>query len=156
MTQIDNNLATNCALNLMELIEGSNEAFAGKVWHIYSEDELKVKTKGIIIPAIGVIYDGLRPIQAANTPSPQQGSMGGGAQSSEMTFTIIALLRLQPIALDDPKAAAITQIDAMRRGILRQKSPSGHFWRFQLEVSAPNGKDSVAYIQRWNTTVQLN
>lgn len=149
---VQDNLATSCVLNLMSLVEPAVPEFLGRVWHIYGEEELRAKDKGLKFPAIGVIYDGLRPMPSAG---PQSGSGGGGALSCEMLFSVLLFLRLQPIALDDPKQAATTQMDTVRRAILGKRAPSGHFWKFQLEVSAPNGKGSVAYIQRWVTTVQL-
>lgn len=151
---IEANLASSCVLDLMALVEEATQDFKGKVYHIFGEAELRAKTKGVSYPAVGVIYDGLRTVPVP-PGSPSQASSGGGPLTCEMSFTIMLFLRLQPIALDDPKEAATTQIDLVRRNIIRKRAPSGHFWRFQLEVSAPNDTKSVAYLQRWNTTVQL-
>jgi hypothetical protein len=154
MSNDPNQLATACVQDLIDKIVAL-EGFTGRVWHVYDEKELRQKDKGLApTEKVGIIYDGLRVLPPPDNQPAGRASDGGGGCTAEMSFSVVMYLSLQPIALDDPKIPAITKVDTIRKAIIRTRSPSGHFWKFRLEVAAAPGKES-AFLQKWTTTVQL-
>lgn len=119
--------------------------FAGKVYHVYSEEELLDKQKGLVYPCIGIIYDGMR----------TTAEKGDKATSASLSCTILAFFRSESQATLDAKDRTVMLIDRMRSGINGTRSPTGHWWKFQIEASIPSKKGLLVYLQRWSTAVQL-
>jgi len=137
-------LATVCLDDLIAKIEAIPQ-FAGKVFHVYSEEELIDKQKGLLFPCVGVIYDGIRAVADA----------GGKSSSASASYSILAFFRSETFATTDAKDRTVLLIDLMRSGINGTRSPSGHWWKFQIEASIPSKKGLLVYLQRWSTAVQL-
>lgn len=123
-------------------------AIGGRVFHVASEDEIVERTKGMAYPCVGVIYTGM-------TASGEQGSSAKMGQSVELVASILLFFRQDSRATSDPKESTIAVLDAIRRNIMTTKSPSGHYWRFKMEVPVEGGKGVMTYLQRWSTPVQL-
>jgi hypothetical protein len=122
--------------------------FRGKTFGVFSEDELVERTKGIGYPCIGVIYNGIY-------TQPEIGSTQKIGGSGELVFSMIVVFRQSTIAVIDPKEQIVEKLDAIRSKIIGTKSPTGHFWKFQMEIPVVGKAGLLAYVQRWATPVQL-
>ena len=144
-------LAAASVLDLVSRIKAMPDFGPTKVWHVYSEEELLAYQKGVIFPAVGVLYDGMRV-----APDSGGGSPGGGTKASaELSCTVMAWFRNSPQSTVDPKDTIVAQVDRLRSAVMGQRSPTGHFWRFQVEASIPGKSGVLCYLQRWATAVQL-
>lgn len=140
-------LATKC----VDDIETRLKTMAGmskRVFHIYSEDDLMDITKGLVFPCMGVVYNGIRAI-------PEAGSTGKQGGSGELVITVMLFFRDESKAANSLKLSATELLDDVRDAIMGTRSPSGHFWRFQLEAPVEGKKNVLSYVQRWSTPVQL-
>lgn len=142
-------IAIDCIQDIEAKVE-SLPALRGRVFHVYSEEELVERTKGLSFPCVGVIYDGLRSV---GEPGKDSGKMGS---SAELVVTVMIFFRQDTKAKNDPKESVVSQLDVIRKNILRTKSPSGHFWRFQIEAAVAGKEGVLTYLQRWVTPVQLS
>lgn len=118
-----------------------------KVFHIYSEDEIEDKTKGLSYPCVGVIYDGIRSV-GDNGDTNKQGN------STVLTVSILYMFRQNTSSNVDPKDEAVTVLDAAR-GEIKGRAPGGHPWRFLIEAPLGGKKGVLVYLQRWSTPAQL-
>lgn len=122
---------------------------AKDVYHIYADEDITEMTKGMGFPSVGVIYDGLR-------AAPEMGASGKQGLSAEMVFSVLYFYRLGPaMATENTTATALQVLDKIRDSIKKTRGPSGHLWRFQMEVAVGSKKGVVAYVQRWAIPVQL-
>lgn len=144
-------LASKAVAHLVTLVGTDPDFGPTKVFHVYSEEELLNKQKGVIFPCVGVVYDGMRSVPPAGGGSPG----GTAASSAEISCTFLALFRSSPQADVDPKDSIVAQVDRLRSTIMGVRSPTGHFWRFQVEASIPGKSGVLCYLQRWATAVQL-
>lgn len=128
-------------LNSMSMVKG-------KVWHVYSEEELVERTKGISYPCAGVLYDGMRAL-------PEPGATGKMGLSAELVVTVMIMFKQNTKSTVDAKDSAVDFLDGLREKIAKSRSPSMHFWKFQLEAAVDGKAGVLAYIQRWSTPVQL-
>jgi hypothetical protein len=137
-------------LSLLREVPG----YETKVYHVATETELIDKTKSAIFPVIAVLYEGIRPTYG-DKGGDQRGSSGGSGTSGDLTTGVILYFRNEAMTAADSKLQFITEADRIRKSLMRQRAPTGHFWRFmgELYVSGKDGK--LAIIQRWATTVQL-
>ena len=122
--------------------------FRNKTFSVYSEEELIEKTKGIGYPCIGVIYNGI-------TSQVEVGSTQKVGGSGEIIISLLVMIRQNTIAKADPKEQIIGKLDQIRSKIMGTKSPTGHFWKFQMEIPVVGKSGLLAYLQRWATPVQL-
>jgi len=141
-------IALNCIEDIEAKVASVPNIPRARVFHVYSEEELIERTKGLGFPCVGVVYDGLRA-----TPEPGATSKIGG--SAELVVTVILFFRQDTKAKIDPKDSVVATLDAIREKILKTKSPSGHFWKFQVEAAVEGKTGLLAYVQRWATPVQL-
>lgn len=150
------NIIELCSQDLAEKVN-QIDGLQDRAFLISSEAEMDAKTKGIGSNYVGIMWDGARSVPGAGgRQAPHHSSLGGGPISAEASFTLILTLRLQPIALEDPKFSAAGLLFGVRNIIARSRSPSGHWWKWGLEVSLPtSGTKSITYVQRWSTAVQL-
>jgi len=148
----DEEIATACVLH-MDVLVKAIPAFNGQAFHIYSEDDLRAQQKGLIIPSVGIVYDGMRAVQDSR---PGDGRVAGGRGSTaDLMVTVMAFFRNLPQGDADQKLGMIRAIGALRKTIVRSRSPTGHFWRFQVEAPV-SGKDGLlVYVQKYATAVQL-
>lgn len=121
----------------------------GKVHQVYTETELFDKTKGLVFPCIGVVYEGMRP-QAEPKVSHKIGT------SVELVVAIVVLFKNNANAEADSKLDTVDMLDVLRDTIKDTRSPSGHFWKFQLEAGTSVEGNTLVYMQRWATPVQLS
>ena len=142
-------LAINCIRDVENKVEAV-PAFRGRVFHVYSEDELIERTKGMSFPCVGVVYDGIRSV---GEPGKDTGKMGS---SAELVVSVMIFFRQDTKAKADPKESVVGHLDTIRSQLLRTKSPAGHFWRFQIEAAVAGKEGLLAYLQRWATPVQLS
>lgn len=121
-------------------------SFAGKVLHVYSEEELSVKLKGLSYPCAAVVYDGMTSVLATG---------GGIGASGAMVLSVMVFFRMNTVATTDPKETILAMLDSLRKQIRKAKSPTGHSWQFLNEAPAQGKTGILAYVQRWSTPVQL-
>lgn len=143
--------STAIAIKCIEDIEArvaSLAALKGRVFHVYSEEELVERTKGVSFPCAGVVYDGMM----ASEESGSTAKMGG---SAELVVTVMLFFRQSTIAKTDPKGTTVAMLDEIRSKILTTRSPSGHFWKFKVEAAVEGKQGLLTYVQRWATPVQL-
>lgn len=140
-------VAVNC-INDIEAKLSTIQALKGKVFSVYSEEELTEKTKGVVFPAVGVVYDGMR-------ASPEPGATLKMGLSAELVISVMVFFKQNTKATKDPKDTMIDLMDTIRNSIKSTKSPSGHYWKFQLEAAVEGKQGVLAFIQRWATPVQL-
>lgn len=120
-----------------------------QTYHIYADEDITEMTKGMGFPAVGVVYDGVRSV-------PETGASGKHGLSAEMVFSVLFFYRLGPsMATENTTATALQVLDKIRDAIKNTRGPSGHLWRFQMEVAVGSKKGVVAYVQRWAIPVQL-
>lgn len=120
-----------------------------KVFFVYSEDDLVNKTKLVPqFPAVGVMYEGLRPTQT--DPSRQ-----GLAVDCNIA---VALLVDAKVATDlqSEKNVASFVLTGLRNAISKKTSPTGHKWRFVYEGYVGDIKGLSVYVQRWATAGNLS
>lgn len=124
------------------------EPFAGKTYQIFSEEELFDKTKGLVYPCAGIVYEGMKPV----TEHKETHRVG---LSVELVASVMILFKSSAVAVGNAKMDAVDVLDLTRGAMKDRRSPSGHYWNFRLEAAA-NAKGGVlVYIQRWSTPVQL-
>lgn len=143
-----NDIATKCVADLKAHL--AQLIAAGKVFHVYSEEELMDKTKGITFPAVGIVYEGMR---AVNEDSDKKSVKIG--VSAELIAAVMLIQRPDNISAADTKTPTMNLLDDIRQEIMGSKSPSGHWWKFVVEASANEKNGVVIWLQRWSTPVQL-
>lgn len=139
------NIATLCVDDVEARLK-TLKSMKSRVFHMYSESELLDETKGLVYPCMGVVYDGMRAV----------GDGGKQGISAEIVVTIMVLFRGSVLSKEDPKDTIVALLDDSR-ALFRNspRSPSGHFWKFQVESAIDSKKGVLTYIQRWATPVQL-
>jgi hypothetical protein len=147
------NLATECVNHMVGLLRAV-PGYTQKVYHVATEQELVDRFKTLNDSVIGVLYEGLRPT-AGNEGGRPGSSGGGGGTSSDLNLAVIMFFRNETMGSTDYKLKYLTEVDTLRRALLRQRAPSGHFWRFMVEAYVAGKDGRLAIIQRWSTTVQL-
>lgn len=141
-------IVNDCIESVEQLLKSLDD-FGSKVFYIYSEDELLDKTKAISLPAMGVVYDGMRSLSESGKDT---GKIG---VSAEIVVTVIVVFRRENFSTVDPKLKVVQVLDSIRNKFRGVRSPTGHLWRFQLEAAVEGKKGLQSYIQRWSTPVQL-
>lgn len=142
---------TAIAIKCIEDLEARVEqipALKGRVFHVYSEEELVERTKGLSFPCVGIVYDGMMAI-----PEPKPTAKIGG--SAELVATVMIFFRQDTKAKNDPKDQTVALLDQIRGKILATRSPTQHLWRFKLEAAVEGKQGLLTYVQRWATPVQL-
>lgn len=123
------------------------EDFKDKVQLCHNEDDLKVLFAKAQKPWAGVFYE--------NTV----GLITGGAatgDSAQLSITLAFGFSAQPPAQDRPVPFITELLMRVRALGLRQRSPTGHLWRFVAEVPLGTSKDGVViWAQRWTTPIIL-
>ena len=124
----------------------SLSSFQGKTFEVYSEAELMDRSKGLMFPAAGVVYEGMRAIPESDKESHKVGI------SCEL---VAAIMVIQKPEIKDAKKRPLSLLDSIREEILGKRSPTGHFWKFVVEAAAVEKSGAVIWLQRWSTPVQL-
>lgn len=140
-------IAINCITDIADRLNVI-PSLKGKVFHVYSEQELTERTKGLTLPCVGVVYDGLRSVGESGDTS----KMG---MSSDIVVTIMLFFKQDTRAKVDPKDTMVALMDSIRDAIIGTRSPSGHNWKFQMEIPVAGKLGVLAYLQRWSTSTQL-
>lgn len=140
-------IAINCIEDLGARVE-SIPSLEGRVFHIYSEAEIIERTKGMAFPCVGIVYDGLM-------AAPEVGATSRMGNSAELVASIMIFFRQDTRAKVDPKDTMVATLDEIRSKIMESRSPTGHFWKFQVEASVEGKQGLLTYVQRWATPVQL-
>lgn len=139
-------VVTACIDHLESLIRAVPEVH-GRVFHVYSEEELMEKTKALIFPSVGLVYGGMRSV-------PTTGGSRDLGLSAELTASLILAFKTSN-AKSDPRDTAVSLLDKFRVAIHGQRSPSGHFWKFTMESALQGDSGVLYYFQRWSCPVQL-
>lgn len=145
-----NDIATKCVADLRAHL--GQLIAAGKVFHVYSEEELMDKTKGITFPAVGIVYEGMRAVNEGAGDARVSHKLG---VSAELIAAVMLIQRPDNISAADTKTPTMNLLDDIRQEIMGSKSPSGHWWKFVVEASANEKNGVVIWLQRWSTPVQL-
>lgn len=146
-----NDIATKCVADLSAHLQ--QLIAAGKVFHVYSENELMDKTKGIAFPAVGVVYEGMRAVNEGAAGEARVSHKLG--VSAELVAAVMIIQRPDNISTANTKTPSMNLLDDIRQEIMGSRSPSGHFWKFIVEASANEKNGVVIWLQRWSTPVQL-
>jgi hypothetical protein len=120
--------------------------FKQKVFYVYSENDLLDKLKGLSFPAVGIMYE--------NTQSKDDGNKMG--MSAVLQCAVAVMVAGKTVANLDSKNEAALLLDAVRRGIIKTVSPTGHKWSFVMETCAGEVNGAIVYIQRWSTPIILS
>jgi hypothetical protein len=140
-------IAISCTEDIANKI-ANDPLIKGRIFTIYSEEELIERTKAISFPCVGVVYDGITAVGEAGTTGKQ-------GLSTELTVSLMVFFRQNTRATNDPKLTMVDLMDRLRELIIATRSPSGHLWKFKVEVPVQGKNGILAYIQRWSTPVQL-
>lgn len=140
-------IATNCTQDLVEKVKELAE-LEERVFYVASEEEVVERTKGMSYPCVGVVYHGI-------VATEEQGASSKTGDSANLMVSIMLFFRQNTTATNDPKDAGVELLDEIRQLILRTRSPTGHFWKLQLEVPVEGRRGVLLYLQRWSTPVQL-
>ncbi len=115
---------------------------------VMSMDSLVSQMANVVKPAAGVLYEGSRPVQSE-----------GGKQattSAEIVFSVFLLTESSAFSKQvDAMSPAHEVLDAVREAIHGARSPTGHFWKWQLEAPAKQSGSLTVWVQRWSCVVQL-
>lgn len=131
-----------------------------KVLYVYRQEILFDETRSVQYPAVGVLYGGMTPIS-------------GAAQGRKQLLIVDVILLMgeetnTSVGTVDEKPTATALLDKIRTKILTEceRSPSGHFWKFQFELPAYftstlgvekplTRQEWLMYVQRWSTPVMV-
>lgn len=141
-------VAINCIEDIVKKVE-TVPGLKGRVFHVYSEEELIERTKGLSFPCAGIVYDGMRAISEGGKDTHK---IGG---SAELVVSVMVFFRQDTKAKVDPKETTVAVLDSLRGKLITTKSPTGHFWKFQVEAAVEGKNGVLAYLQRWATPIQL-
>ena len=126
-------------------------ALNNRVLFAYGEDDLFDQTKTIIKPCVGIVYEGMRPQPEGDKTTHRVGI------SNDSTFTFVLVMDSKFLGLDQ-RTAAIRLLDDLRAAVRAQnknRSATGHFWRFAGEFPAGEKNGTVVWLQRWANPIQL-
>lgn len=140
-------IAINCIEDISAKVEQVT-GLKGRVFHVYSEEELIERTKGVSFPCVGVVYDGMRAL-------PESGSTHKIGGSAELVVSVMIFFRQDTKSKADPKETTVNYLDRIRSQLIRTKAPTGHYWKFQVEAAVEGKNGVLAYLQRWATPTQL-
>jgi hypothetical protein len=146
MAEVAAELVINSVIALLQSVA---EFDGGKVFYIRTEQELKDKLDGVVHPAVGVLYDGMRG-GGSNGPSHKTGLSG------EITVSLLLAFTPEFPTGSEDAFVALRLLDRIRKLFADTRSPTGHFWRFIVEAPAVERDTEVLWIQRWATPVQLS
>lgn len=114
---------------------------------VLNEENLMDKLKGVNLPAVGVLYEGLRGV-------PDRGA----AQTGGMAEIVISVILVTPAPSSAPmadKTPLFTLLDSVRSTLMATRSPGGHFWKFVVEAAADEKSSVVFWVQRWSTIISI-
>ena len=140
-------IATDCIESIEDVLR-TIPGLEKRVFHVYSDEELIERTKGLSFPCVGVVYDGLMGRE-------EPGATGKLSSTADLVVSIMLFFRQNTRATTDPKDTTVETLDTIRSKILETRAPSGHLWKFQLEAAVEGKQGLLTYVQRWATPVQL-
>lgn len=121
----------------------------GKCIQVYSEKELKDKTKAITLPAIGLVYEGMKSNQTGES------AKSNSSVSCLAVVSVILLTDKKNLAGGTSTETAHTLLGSTRSVIKNQTSPTGHKYKFVVEAPASEDDTTVLWVQRWTVAVQI-
>lgn len=115
-----------------------------------SPQTLGAKVKALVPPAVGIIYEGMRP----------QGEGDSGTKTGQSTLAVFGCYLIYPSVQYAPgidiQTPILEVLEAMRKELLRTDSPTSHRWKFVSEAFMDSDATREVWIQRWQTPVILN
>jgi len=140
-------LVTDCTADLTDKVK-TIISLEKKTITVYSLDDLVQTLNGVVKPALGVLYEGTR-----------RNDAGGGRQmgiSMEVVFSLLLITETSVLnSRIDATSPAHDLLDQMRATIHGTRSPTGHFWSFQVEAPASQKGNVTVWVQRWSCAMQL-
>ena len=128
--------ATLCADDLADKIK-TVQGLSQKTITVLSVEDLLAKIASVPKPAVGVLYEGARPLASE-----------GGKQiaiSAEVVYSVILVTETSVISPKvDTKAPAHETLDALREAIHGTQSPTGHKWRWYWRPQPPP-REAIRY-----------
>lgn len=121
----------------------------GKCIQVYSAEELKDKTKNVSLPAIGVIYEGMKSNQTGES------AKSNSSVSCLAVVSIILLTSKSNQAGGTSTESAHTLLGSCRNVIKNQVSPTGHKYKFVVEAPASEDATTVLWVQRWTVATHI-
>jgi len=119
-----------------------------KTLTVYSLDDLVSILGNTVKPAVGIMYEGTR-----------RNDAGGGKQVGVSMEIVFSLLLITETSVISPRIDAMSPahdtLDLMREAIHGSRSPTGHFWSFQVEAPASQKGNVTVWVQRWACPVQV-
>lgn len=144
---MQHDLANKCVDDLRTVVQSLAQMENKTVLNVYDQDELLDATVGVKFPACGVIYEGIR----GGTKSAKESHVVGS--DAELICSVVLLYRDESLGKTDARNRALHDLDHIRRILFDRRSPSGHFWRFEVEAAAARKNGTVMWVQRWATPV---
>lgn len=142
-------IAVDCISDIIGRLKGIGEFGASgkeKIFTVYSEEDLLDKSKMLVFPCVGVMYEGIR----ANSLDPSRQGM-----AADFSAALVLLLESKSIGNISTQNEAARLLDVMRESVRLSNSPSKHKWRFVSEMPGGTMGNASIYIQRWMTPVIL-
>ena len=135
-----------CAADLRSRLQ-SIAAVKNKNLFVFDEDDLMDKIKGVQLPGVGVVYEGMKSLG-------ESGNAKLGL-SAELVFSLLIISRAENLANVDSKTPMLNLLDEIRKSLVSTRSPTGHYWKFVVEAATRESKGAVFWVQRWSTTIHL-
>jgi len=146
MPIVSNQPVSECAHDLLTRLQSIAD-LNGKALFVFSEDDLLDKIKGVTLPAVGIVYEGMRSM-------PEQGTAKVGI-SCELVFSLAVINRPEVLSKADTKTVTLNLLDQIRQTLLVTRSPTGHYWKFVVEAATSVRNGTVFWVSRWSTPIQL-
>lgn len=142
-------VAMDC-ISQVEAVLKAIPTFSTRAWQVYSAEELLDRTKGVSLPAFGVVYDGIVAPEETGRDTQKVGASGN------LSVSVLFLFQTAGnSAKEDSKIYAAHVLDSIRQAMRGVRAPTGHVWRFKMESLFSSKGNLVTYIQRWGTPIQL-
>lgn len=116
---------------------------------VLSVDELLDKSKNVALPAVGVIYEGMRAVGEPGKDTNRHG------QSAEAVFMVV--VAGHPSTNKEPsiKASTLALLGQIRNALKTRKSPTNHIYRFLVEVPEKEVGNTILWSQRWSLPIPM-
>ena len=135
------NIAVSCTDDIAAKVK-TVDLFKDKTFSVLSEEDLIQQGKLLKPPFAGIMYEGI--IAVGGDPTRQ-------GLSTEVRVTVALGMAGRTIGNLNTRNDAAENLDAIRKEIMGKTSPTGHKWRFQMEVPAGTIGGHAVYLQRWAT-----
>jgi len=119
-----------------------------KVTVVFDPEELLRVVRGVAMPAVGVVYEGMTGIV-------EQGATAKGL-GAIATFGLYLAVDATPISMSvDQKSSSLILLSSMRSLLAEARGPGGHYWQFLSESYSDSVPNRSLWIQRWSSRLMV-